>query len=86
MEQVIDLFGINYVLGDVDIVSIDQQARIDKRIWLKKDDSRIKVSDMSTSHVQNTIKMLKRGDWHLASIWIEIFETELNNRIKGDGK
>lgn len=47
----------------------------DKKIWTRQDGTRIRVSDMSNQHIQNTINFLKRESRCLE--WVDVFLEEL---------
>lgn len=50
----------------------------DKKIWTRQNGTRIRVSDMSNEHIQNTINFLKREGRCLE--WVDIFLDELDSR------
>ncbi len=51
---------------------------IENKIWIMKSGKEIKVPDMETSHIENSLNMLKRNKEK--SIFINIFEDELRLR------
>lgn len=58
---------------------VESNAR--KGIWTTKNGEKIHVSNMTTSHIKNTIKMMERNDKEdLLLPWIKRFEEELDKR------
>ena len=58
---------------------IEEKAR--SKIWTTKDGTKIPVKDMTDSHIQNIINLIKRKDkrdYYLP--WLKVFEEELENR------
>lgn len=63
------------------IAEEEESQRIEAGQWKKKDGSVIQISDMSESHIQNCLAMIKRNrDDDNAMNWIKLFEAELNKR------
>lgn len=61
------------------------QAQARKGIWETKDGRKIPVEEMTTSHIRNTISMLKRHNvCDLWEAWIQRFERELERREEGE--
>ena len=48
--------------------------------WTTKFEGRIRVSKMTESHLENTIKFLKRKNNEVANKWIELLTIELEKR------
>ena len=50
--------------------------------WKMKDGHKIKVTDMETSHINNTLRLIRRGSLTRSgsSKWVRIFENELTLR------
>ena len=61
-----------YIWDDFDLVK--------RRTWIQRNWQTIKVSDMSTSHIVNTIKMLRRRNARTVELWLNIFRSELEKR------
>lgn len=51
-----------------------------KRVWTQKDGTEIHVTKMADSHLENTIRFLKRKNSVIWEPWIEVFETEQRRR------
>jgi hypothetical protein len=61
---------------------VESNAR--KGIWTTKDGKKIHVSDMTTSHIKNTIRVMERNDSEdLLLPWIDRFKKELERRGVG---
>lgn len=63
----------------------DIQGRIEDEaehgVWTTKDGKEIPVEDMTTSHIQNTIKYIERTDkYDLYEPWLKVFKKELEGR------
>ena len=59
------------------------EAEAHEGIWQTKDGKRIPVSEMSDSHLRNTIAYLERkDDCDLMLPWIEVMRNELDKRSK----
>jgi len=60
------------------------------RVWTTKDGGSIKVSDMTSSHIKNSIRLCRKKsltstftcDSEKWDEWIEVFEDELSERTK----
>ena len=53
----------------------------EKGIWITKDGRKIPIEKMTTSHIENTIKLLERKNiMDLWLPWIERFKKELEKR------
>lgn len=52
--------------------------------WTMRDGTEIHVTDMSNSHIENCIRMLKRGASPYADVFISMFEAEQKRR-ESDG-
>lgn len=61
----------------------DDFELVKNKTWMQKNWQTIKVSDMSTSHIENTIRMLYRRHAKTVDSWINVFEAELERRRKG---
>ena len=61
----------------------DDFELVKNRTWMQRNWQTIKVSDMSTSHIENTIRMLCRRHAKTVLSWINVFEAELERRRKG---
>ena len=52
----------------------------ERGVWTTKDNRILRVGEMTTSHIKNTINYLKRTDEELYEPWIEVFKEELKRR------
>lgn len=52
----------------------------DYTVWTTKQGHSIKICDMSTQHIENTISMLKRANNGSYDHWIDVLTSEINNR------
>lgn len=74
--------------GDVDyeelMEEIEQEIRITNKIWTTRDGRELKIKEMETTHIINTIKMIVRNSdmSDLGKRYVEIFMNELKKRIK----
>lgn len=74
--------------GDVDyeelMEEIEQEIRITNKIWTTRDGRELKIKEMETTHIINTIKMIVRNSdmSDLGKRYVEIFMNELKERIK----
>lgn len=60
-------------------MQIDEEAKAG--FWETKDGTKIHVTDMTTSHIKNTINFIKRRDYNDRYLpWIDRFEEELERR------
>ena len=58
---------------------IEEEAK--SKIWTTKDGTKIPVRDMTDSHIQNTINLIKRMDKYDYYLpWLKVFEEELRDR------
>ena len=60
----------------------DDFELVKNKTWMQRNWQTIKVSDMSTSHIKNTIRMLYRRHAKTVDSWIDVFEAELERRQK----
>lgn len=59
---------------------IEMEYRLGYKIWVTKDGKELKIKDMETSHIINTIKMINRNKWCYAYEYTKLFEEELKAR------
>ena len=59
------------------------EQRAAEGLWETRDGQTLKVTDMTTSHIQNCLRMLKRGNSPYADPFIMMFEKELERRNDG---
>lgn len=68
------------------IAELTLERLADEGIWQTKDGNRVKIENMSDSHLRNTINMLKRSksDWGdgARTSYIKQMEEEMNLRQK----
>lgn len=74
--------------GMEDII-LDHMMNVDYGIWVTRDNREIKISDMSTTHITNSINMIKRSiksgkNWRVE--YLPQLLTELNKRSNGISK
>lgn len=80
-------FDRDEYLADCSIRTMMTRAKIQKeaesKIWTTKDGRKLSITEMSTSHIQNTIKYLERNNsMDILTAWIIVFQDELANRSK----
>ena len=62
-------------------------TKADRGIWTQKNGEEINIKDMTDSHIQNTINMLKRRDCdNVDEYWIMTFEAEQQARKENKAK
>ena len=63
---------------DVEIAlrELDFERRVKNGIWTTKDGRQIKITEMTDTHIENVIAMLKRMKSEDAEIWLSRFEEE----------
>ncbi len=61
---------------------LEREAEIiENKIWIMRSGKKIRVSDMETSHIENSLNMIKRKKATSTSlIFVKIFEDELKSR------
>lgn len=74
--------------GMEDII-LDHMMNVDYGIWVTRDNREIKISDMTTTHITNSINMIKRSiksgkNWRVE--YLPQLLTELNKRSNGISK
>lgn len=74
--------------GMEDII-LDHMMNMDYGIWVTRDNREIKISDMTTTHITNSINMIKRSiksgkNWRVE--YLPQLLTELNKRSNGISK
>lgn len=74
--------------GMEDII-LDHMMNVDYDLWVTRDNREIKISDMSTTHITNSINMIKRSiksgkNWRVE--YLPQLLTELNKRSNGISK
>lgn len=74
--------------GMEDII-LDHMMNVDYGIWVTRDNREIKISNMSTTHITNSINMIKRSiksgkNWRVE--YLPQLLTELNKRSNGISK
>lgn len=68
---------------EFDLYRMMVKSDAEKGIWTMRDGTRIPVEEMTTSHLQNTIRFLKRKDFEdLWFPWICRMEEEVERRRK----
>ena len=63
-----------------DLYLIDELADKYSKIWTTMNGRRIRVKDMATKHLQNTINFLVKNDGDKE--WIDILEEEFSRRAE----
>ena len=66
------------IAGELAYIRSEQRAA--DGLWETRDGQTLKVTDMTTSHIQNCLRMLKRGNSRYADPFIGMFEKELERR------
>ena len=56
------------------------EETIDKRKWETKDGKILSFEDMTTSHIENCIRMLTRNRTYMGDGFISVFNSELKRR------
>lgn len=74
--------------GMEDII-LDHMMNVDYDLWVTRDNREIKISDMSTTHITNSINMIKRSiksgkNWRVE--YLPQLLIELNKRKNETGK
>lgn len=68
-------------IGSYIKTSLAIQAEVEEGYWTIKDGTRIHISEMSNSHIVNTIKFIqKRDKTDLWMPWVHAFQEELQKR------
>lgn len=79
MSQYDDYFAEHAGMLDLYMDEVEQQAR--SGVWETKDGEKVRVEDMTDSHLRNTIAFLKREDEvDILLPWINRLERELDRR------
>ena len=60
----------------------DGVIKKNKPYWTMKNGNKIMISDMTTSHIHNTLKLLRNRSPHGFKKWNPIFQAELARREK----
>lgn len=74
--------------GDLDfdelVEEIEQEIKITNKVWTTKDGRDIKIKDMSTRHISNTMKMIIRNSGFSEDSvrYLNLFIDEIVKRIK----
>ena len=74
--------------GMEDII-LDHMMNVDYDLWVTRDNREIKISDMTTTHITNSINMIKRSiksgkNWRVE--YLPQLVKELNKRRNGISK
>lgn len=80
--------------GGYDLEYDEYEENLCSGFWVQRDGSSIEVSKMGTSHIKNTLRMVRglaasanfTSDADKWEAWADIFETELSRRIDVPGK
>lgn len=65
---------------EVALQRLEFARRIKEGIWITEDGKRIRITDMTDKHIENTIAMLERMGGEDAKIWLARFEVEQRRR------
>ena len=68
---------------DSEVLYFRAELRAEKGLWETRDGQILKVTDMTTRHIQNCLRMLERGNSPYADPFIGMFEKELERRDDG---
>lgn len=63
-----------------ELLYVRAEQRAFDGLWETREGKTLKVTDMTTSHIQNCLRMLKRGNSPYADPFIGMFEKELERR------
>lgn len=68
-------------LEDLALAAIyEAEKDIRNNIWIAKDGTKYSISEMTTSHIKNCIRMIQRSNYHWRPEYIEPLTQELKRR------
>ena len=68
-------------LEDLALATIYEEERdIRNNIWIAKDGTKYSISEMTTSHIKNCIRMIQRSNYRWRPEYIEPLTQELKRR------
>lgn len=60
----------------------EENENIRNGIWVAKDGTKYSISEMTTSHIKNCIRMIQRSNYHWRPEYFEPLIQELKRRYK----
>jgi len=68
---------------DREVMRVGAEQLASYGLWIMRDGTEIHVTDMTDRHIENCIRMLRRGGSPYADVFIHMFEAEQERRKHG---